>query len=487
MIEKKSLGRPLILGKDFLLNINKDFFDFESEQKSTQEAHEINIEVDNSMGSQVLLVTKKEEEKYNVNIIFSYVDNFKKREVQDFVSYFKHRYESLKGILSCRQELQDSISIARLPRKQQGEVISVIGLVLDKSETKNGNIKITLEDNTGTFDVLFTKNKAEVYETARDIVLDEVIGVSGTIGNKIIFCNNLYFPEIPITHELKKTPDEVYTVFVSDIHFGIKQFLRGDFTNFIKWLNGEFGNQKQREVASKVGYLFVVGDIVEGVGIYPGQENDLDIKDIYEQYEDAANFFRQIPKHIKIIICGGNHDAIRMSEPQPIFDKAISKSFYEIPNIIMVSNPAIVNVHSSEDFSGIDVLMYHGYSFIYYADNVPSIRSKGGQDRCDLIMKFLLQRRHLAPAHSSTLYVPEPSFDPLVIEKIPDIFVSGHIHRIMASNYRGVTLINSSCWVTQTEDQAKRGIVPHPAKIPIINLQTREIKIMNFLSEDENV
>jgi len=77
--------------------------------------------------------------------------------------------------------------------------------------------------------------------------------------------------------------------------------------------------------------------------------------------------------------------------------------------------------------------------------------------------------------------------DPMVIEKVPDIFVSGHIHQITVSSYRNVSLINSSCWVVQSEDNAKRGIVPHPAKIPIINLKTREIKIMNFLDDSAKI
>ena len=144
-------------------------------------------------------------------------------------------------------------------------------------------------------------------------------------------------------------------------------------------------------------------------------------------------------------------------------------------------------LQSSKDFPGFNILMYHGYSFPYFGDNVPSIREKGGLFRCDLIMKYLLQKRHLAPTHGSNLYVPDDECDSLVIDKIPDIFVSGHIHQITAGTYRNISLINSSCWVVQSEDNAKRGIVPHPGKIPIINLQTREIKIMNFLSDEIKV
>lgn len=422
-----------------------------------------------------------------VKILFSYEYKNKKKEVQDFVNYFKKRYESLKKILSNRQELQESVSIARLARKQEGEVASIIGLIVDKSVTKNGNIKFVLEDPTGVHQVLVTKNKEEIFNMANDLVLDEVIGVTGVLGNKILFCNGIYFPDIPINHELKKSPDEAYAVFISDIHFGIKNFLTGDFMKFVLWLKGEYGNEQQRDIASKVHYLFLTGDIVEGVGIYPGQEEDLEIKDVYAQYEEATRYLKMIPERIKMIMCGGNHDAMRMSEPQPIFDKNISKGFFEIPNLVMVTNPALINIHSSKGFPGFDVLMYHGGSFPYFADNVPSIRDKGGIVRCDLIMKFLLQRRHLAPSHSSTLYVPDETMDPLVIEKVPDIFVSGHIHQITVGNYRNVSTINSSCWVLQSEDNAKRGIVPHPGKIPIINLKTREVRIMNFLDDSVKV
>ena len=81
------------------------------------------------------------------------------------------------------------------------------------------------------------KNKKEVYDIARDLVLDEVVGVAGVMGEKIIFCNSIILPEIPINNELKKSPDEVYAVFISDIHFGIKNFLDEDFMKFIEpWL-----------------------------------------------------------------------------------------------------------------------------------------------------------------------------------------------------------------------------------------------------------
>ncbi|MFC1723932.1 hypothetical protein ACFL0V_07375, partial [Nanoarchaeota archaeon] len=143
-------------------------------------------------------------------------------------------------------------------------------------------------------------------------------------------------------------------------------------------------------------------------------------------------------------------------------------------------NPAIVNIDSSEEFSGFDILMYHGFSFIWYADVVESIRSKGGQKRPDLIMEFLLKRRHLAPTHKSTLYLPDEKRDHLVIEKVPDFFVSGHIHRVSATNYRNVTCLNCGCWLRTTEYQEKAGIEPQPGKAVLVGLHDRKVKILNF-------
>jgi DNA polymerase II small subunit len=95
-------------------------------------------------------------------------------------------------------------------------------------------------------------------------------------------------------------------------------------------------------------------------------------------------------------------------------------------------------------------------------------------------MKFLLQRRHLAPSHTSTLHIPDPNHDHLVIDKIPDFFLTGHLHRTVVANYRNVTMICASCWEGKTAFQEKTGHNPEPGRVPIINLQTRAIKIMRF-------
>ena len=419
----------------------------------------------------------------NIIILKSYDQESCKREVNDFVSHFRSRYESIKKILSSRQELQNVSSINRIINKNSQEEVGVIGLVLEKSITKNGNILLIIEDLTGKISVLVNKAKLQLYDLASLVIEDDVIGIKGVMGNKIIFVNNLFLPDIPINKELKMCEEEVYAVFTADLHVGSNLFLQEDFKKFVSWLNGGYGGDAQKLMAKKIKYLFVVGDIVDGIGIYPEQDKELMIKDIYKQYELCANLLSKIRKDIKIIICPGNHDALRLSEPQPYLSKKYAKALWDLPNVIMVSNPSLININSSKDFEGFNVLMYHGYSFDYYVNNVDWIRLNGGYNRADLIMKFLLQKRHLAPTHSSNLYIPSNSEDSLVIDKIPDFFISAHLHRTNVSNYNNVTNISCSCWQLKTSFQERTGHEPEPGRVPIVNLKTREIKVLRFTNE----
>ena len=418
--------------------------------------------------------------KEKITIIYSNKDEPKKREPQDFVDYLNARYRAIEKILKPRQELRNLVSINKLMNKKQKEEISIIGIVNSKQSTKNGNIMLVLEDLTGMKKVIVNKNKPALFNEAKDIVLDEVIGVVGVNVETVIFANNILWPDVPTNRELKKSDEEKYAIFLSDLHVGSSKFLPEDFDKFLKWINGDLGNEQQRNISKNVEYIFIAGDLVDGCGIYPEQDKELLTKDIYQQYRDCAKLLEQIPKHIPLIICPGNHDALRISEPQPQLSKDYAKPLHDMNNVVMVSNPSMVNIGSTGNFSGFDVMMYHGYSFDYYVAQVDSLRNQGGYDRVDLIMKFLMKRRHLAPTHSSTLYVPDNKKDPLVIERIPDFFLSGHIHKSATANYRNTTLICGSCWQAKTAFQEKVGHNPEPSRVPIVNLKTRDVKILKF-------
>lgn len=418
----------------------------------------------------------------NVQVLWEYNINFQKRKIQDFVNYFNARYKLLEKMLLQRPEMQNITSIARLINKQDKETVSVVGMVTEKRITKNNNIIATIEDNTGQINVVFSKNKQEMFEQAKDIVLDEVIGIVCSTGDNILFANTLLFPDIPLQTELKKSPDEAYVLILSDMHVGSIWFEKERFERFLKWIRGEAGNEEQKEVAKKVKYIILPGDLVDGVGIYPGMEQHLTITDIKKQYEECSNLLKQIPEHIALIVSPGNHDVGRMAEPQPSLAEEYTEPLWKMPNVIMTCNPSYINLHASEDFPGFNFLTYHGYSYDFYAQEVDSIKNSGLHlsDRASLVMKFMLQRRHLAPSHATTLYIPDAETDPLVIETVPDFFISGHVHKASVTSYRGVSIICGSCWQGQTDFQDKVGHEADPGKIPIINLKTRKIKLMKF-------
>lgn len=462
--------------------VYQTFLDILEYDVNEEKKEKLNFLLQDIKKEQALALEKEVDLPYNIIVLESHKEDPKKREIKDFVEYFRKRYGSLKECLQNRMELRSTISINRISNKNKGEPIAVIGLITDKKVTKNGNISLELEDPTGTIKALINKDKSDVYEKGKNLVLDEVIGLTGSFGSNIIFANDIIFPEIPLNKELKKTKDDIYAVFTSDLHVGSNMFLHEDLQKFIEWLNGKYGNSEQKKMAEKVKYLFIIGDLVDGIGIYPEQDKELAIKDINQQYEKCAEYLLQIRPDIQIIICPGNHDALRIAEPQPELSRKFAEALYKLKNVVMVSNPSYVNIHSSKDFPGFDILLYHGYSFDYYVNNVDTIRINGGYDRADLIMKFLLQKRHLAPTHSSTLYIPDTKKDPLVITKIPDFFVTGHIHKANISAYNNITTICCSCWQSKTIFQEKVGHNPEPSRVPIVNLRTREAKMLKFCS-----
>ncbi|MEK6835170.1 MAG: metallophosphoesterase [Nanoarchaeota archaeon] len=498
----KEKHKPIILNEDILkalqeknelVSINWNEFDkarvlYEKQKEKkiyglfldilNQDFKEIKIQKENNYKNDEV-VLEEIEDNNNLIILKNYNDFEKKRDVEAFTNHFRQRYNVMKNILINRVELQNTVSINRIQNRTEYEKIVVIGLVSDKRITKNGNLLIALEDPTGIINVVVGKNKS-IFVEANDILLDEVIGVTGSSGDKIIFADNVYFPEIPSNNPLKKFDQDVYVAFTSDMQVGNKLFFEKSFLRFIDWLNLKYGDEKQKEIAKKVKYLFIDGDVVEGVGVYPGQEEDLLIQDLYKQHEKFAEYLSKIRKDIKIVVSPGNHDAIQIAEPQPAFDKDLAPGLHELQNVYLTTNPSLVNICSTKDFSGFNILMYHGFSFPYVAENVDTIRKAGRISRPDLIMKFLLQKRHLAPSHSSNLYLPNEKEDALIIDKVPDFFISGHLHKTIVANYRGVTTMNCSCWMGQTEDNKRRGIEPDPCKVILVNLKTRDVKILNF-------
>ena len=392
-------------------------------------------------------------------------------EIGNLIEYFQNRYKKLSGILSKRPELRIWQKINEITEDQTD--LNLIVMITDIRSTKNGHYLIEVEDDTGSLPILVSKDNDELLRAAKNLMKDEVIGViaqkrAGQSENQLAICQNLIDPGVP---RMPRKEVDFGTVFTSDIHIGSVTFLEDAFVRFTRWLNGDFGNEQQREMANNVKYMIVGGDIVDGIGVYPNQDKELAIKDITAQYDEAARLLGDIRSDIKIIITPGNHDASRVAEPQPAVPEKYAKSLYKLNNVEFLSNPSMVSL------DGLEVLIYHGRGI----DDMVMGSNDFSHERNDLVMKEFLNKRHLAPLYGERTPLASELEDHLVIDRVPDVLHTGHVHINTYTNHHGIHCINSGTFQTQTEFQNIYNIVPTPAEVPIIDVggNYRQLKFID--------
>ncbi len=378
-------------------------------------------------------------------------------DIGNLIEYFQNRYHKLSNILSKRPELRTWQKINEVTDNQTD--LNLIVMITDIRSTKNGHYFIEVEDDTGSMPVLVSKDNDQLIRAAKNLMKDEVIGIIAQKrpGNELAICQNIIDPGVP---RVARKEVDFGTVFTSDIHIGSSTFLEDAFTRFVRWINGDFGNEEQREMANNVKYMIIGGDIVDGIGVYPNQDKELAIKDITAQYDEAARLVGDIRSDVKIIITPGNHDASRVAEPQPAVPEKYAKSLYQLNNVEFLSNPSMVSL------DGLEVLIYHGRGI----DDMVMGSNDFSHERNDLVMKEFLNKRHLAPLYGERTPLASELEDHLVIDRVPDVLHTGHVHINTYANYKGIHCINSGTFQTQTEFQKIYNIVPTPAEVPIIDV-----------------
>ncbi len=395
-------------------------------------------------------------------------------EYMQFVQYFRDRYSRLSEIIRGRINARPIESLkGRSFRRGAGdkgsEEISIIGMVSDTSTTTNGHRILSLEDPTGSFPVLIRNSEKELFELSSRLLLDEVIGVTGSVTNDggLMMASKIIQPDVP-NSALRRTGAKGKVVLISDVHVGSAQFMEDAWLNFLDFLKGDSDSEAMKQISEEVRYLVVAGDLVDGIGIYPDQDKELDILDVYDQYRKAAEYFWEIPKHIQIIISPGNHDAVRQAEPQPALPERIREYFP--PNITFVGNPALV------DLDGVSILIYHGRSI---DDLVASIPGVSYQEPAGAVLE-MIKRRHLAPMYGSRVSIAPEKKDYFIIDPVPDIIHTGHVHTLGVQRYKNVLLVNSGTWQSQTEFQKRVNLMPVPAQVPVVDLADFGVTILKF-------
>ncbi len=429
---------------------------------------EIKKKVENLVKEAHFSQNKVEWVENNLKVVKSFKANPKKVEVVDFLKYFKSKYKKIKEFLMQRASNlgKDLISIDNLTGNNEYAVIAMVRDIEQRGDFLVGII----EDLTG--EIKFKVNLKEVKE-AIELVPDDVALFVGKKKGKTFYVEKIVFPDIP-NNSVKWLKDygvneDIYAVVLSDVHVGSKLFLKDRFTKFIEWLNG-----RNNKYFGKIGYVIVSGDLVDGVGVYPEQVEELDIISGYEQYRTFAKFLELIPSEINVIISPGNHDIVRLAEPQPVLPKDIAEPLAELNNTYLVSNPTLVLLR---DY--IKLLSYHGYSYDYFINNVDHLRGHLSYEKISDLVRMYLRKRHLVPSFKAAPIAPEHE-DHLVIEEVPNLITSGHIHYSNIGDYKGVKILSSSCWQAITPFQEKVGHNPDPGKIPMVNLKDGSVKLLQF-------
>jgi DNA polymerase II small subunit len=390
--------------------------------------------------------------------------------LEEYLEYFQDRFKRIERLFRQRIDVRAATPILEALKSQPKTKMKIICMITEKRDSKNQMI-LSVEDLMGSATVL-VPNKApeEVRKKALLLLPDQVVCLSVIKTRTNLFlAEDIIFPEIGKKIS-QRAQEPVYAVLTSDLHIGSTKFQKESFRRFILWLKGKYGNEQMREIAGRVKYVLIAGDIVDGVGVYPGQAKELSIRDVHKQYAFAAKYMEKIPEYIEIIISPGNHDASRKALPQPAIPEGYLVPMKGKKNIHSVGSPCLLSVH------GVEVLMYHGRSLDDIIGVVPGM-DNGHPEKA---MKLLLQSRHLAPSYGGKTMLSPENRDYLVIDKVPDIFHAGHIHVLGLCNYRGVLVVNSGGWQEQTDYMAKLGLVPTPGKVPVVNLQTMETTILSF-------
>ncbi|MEM1537605.1 MAG: DNA-directed DNA polymerase II small subunit [Candidatus Nezhaarchaeales archaeon] len=388
--------------------------------------------------------------------------------VEDYINFFNSKFRRMRLLFRERPDTIGSLTIKEAKRRE-GEKVKVIAMVGGKREAKTGLPILLLEDLEDQITAVIPKDSNAITKSAK-ILLDEVICVEGMVRGGMLIVTDIVWVDVSPKARKTKSGEITYAVLVSDLHIGNALFAQEAFENFLAWMNGESGDVNSDKLAEKVKYLLIAGDLVDGVGVYPGQEEELAIKDVEEQYRLLAKMLQKVPSSVSIIIVPGDHDASRSALPRPPIYEEIAKPLYNLSNVRMLGDPVYLRIQ------GVEVLLTHGETMDDIIASIPGMSYSKPEEA----LVELLRKRHLAPTFGRKVLVAPSISDPLILEKVPDLICAGHAHVASYTEYKGVVVLVTGCWIHQTELQKKQGIKPAVGVALLIDLQSLKITKLSF-------
>jgi DNA polymerase II small subunit len=421
-----------------------------------------------------------ENNNYVNNIIYDSNNSINSGEgVEGYTSLFRSRFDKSLKILSNRPDSkkikriafikqflnQSRINPKSQPKENLEESLFIAGLIMEKKIKKN-SYNLTIDDQSGSLET-FAYDE-DLKKQISSLILDQMVMIEleNNSKRKNHVIKKIFSLDVP-DRIPNRSHSEVYSVLISDLHIGSKFFMEDEFQMFLNWLNGK---EENRDIVSKIKYVCICGDLIDGIGIFPHQDRELLEKDSFSQMEHATNLLAKIPKHIKVFMIPGNHDLGRRALPQPAIPRKYADKIYSLSNITMLGNPCMINIE------GVKTLMFHGQSLDDTIATIPGLSySKPAE-----AMKILLKSRHLSPIYGQRTPIAPELEDMMVVEDVPDIFHSGHVHVIDVDSYKGTLVVNSGAWQTQTPFQRAMGITPTPGIAIVVNLATLRPYQINF-------
>jgi len=388
--------------------------------------------------------------------------------VEGYGELFVSRFNKLRQIMSDRPEskkVKDIESVKSITKND--DEMYVWGLVTDRKSDRNIT-KVTVEDPTSSMEIVVFEG--DLKDSADTLLMDQFAMFKIVPAkNGGFFAKDIILPDIP-EHTTNRSKTETYAVFLSDLHVGSKFFMEEELSDFIKWISSA------DPIARKIRFVVIGGDLIDGVGVFPGQDKVLDQLTTEDQLQKTFEVLDKIPKHIKVMLISGNHDAGRKALPQPAIPKMYNSELWDRENFFMLGNPSMVSLN------GVKVLMYHGQSIDDVVRTTPGV----SYDKPAAVMRHFLKARHMSPIYGSRTPIAPETEDMMVVDDVPDIFHSGHVHFVGLDMYKGVLIVNSGAWQRQTDFQESVGITPTPGMAIIVNLQTMKVYQKDFRVQESD-
>ena len=208
--------------------------------------------------------------------------------LEEYLEYFQDRFKRIERLLRQRMDVKAATPILEALKSPAKTKLKIICMITEKRDSKNQMI-LSVEDLREAPPFWYPESSGRCRKKALLLLPDQIVclAVIKTRTN-LFLAEDIIFPEIGKKPQ-QRAQEPVYAVLTSDLHIGSNKFQKEAFKRFILWLKGKYGDEQMREIAGRVKYLLIAGDIVDGVGIYPGQAKELTIRDVHKQYNFASN------------------------------------------------------------------------------------------------------------------------------------------------------------------------------------------------------